>query len=165
VDGGGHPGGGGRFWVLDPIDGTAGFLAGRGWSVALALVEDGRPVLGALGCAGQPGGNAVFCAAPGLGATRVDPAGVRTRIGVSPECRYAICESYEASHSARSAETRLADALPGRPTLRMDGQGKYACVASGEVAAYVRLSRERDRLHRIWDHAAGTAVVEGPVAP
>lgn len=35
-----------RVWVLDPIDGTRAFIQGRDdWTVALALVEDGVPVL------------------------------------------------------------------------------------------------------------------------
>ena len=39
-----------RFWTLDPIDGTKGFLRGDQYVVALALIEDGEVVLGALGC-------------------------------------------------------------------------------------------------------------------
>lgn len=36
-------------WVVDPIDGTRAFLAGRDdWSVSIALVSDGAPVLGAV---------------------------------------------------------------------------------------------------------------------
>jgi myo-inositol-1(or 4)-monophosphatase len=36
-------------WVVDPIDGTRAYLAGRpDWSVAAALVEDGRPVAAAI---------------------------------------------------------------------------------------------------------------------
>lgn len=38
-----------RVWVVDPIDGTRSFIAGRDdWSVSVALVEDGRPLLAAL---------------------------------------------------------------------------------------------------------------------
>lgn len=39
----------GRTWVLDPIDGTAGFLAGRPlFGTLIALMEDGVPVLGVI---------------------------------------------------------------------------------------------------------------------
>ncbi|CAK9136648.1 unnamed protein product [Ilex paraguariensis] len=44
----------GRFWVLDPIDGTLGFVRGDQYAVALALIEDGEPVLGVLGCPNYP---------------------------------------------------------------------------------------------------------------
>lgn len=40
----------GRFWVMDPIDGTATFLKGQQYAVALALIEDGKEVVGVLGC-------------------------------------------------------------------------------------------------------------------
>lgn len=38
-----------RVWVVDPIDGTRAFLAGRhDWSISVAMVEDGRPVIAAI---------------------------------------------------------------------------------------------------------------------
>jgi inositol-phosphate phosphatase/L-galactose 1-phosphate phosphatase/histidinol-phosphatase len=43
------PGVSGRVWVLDPIDGTRGFIAGRPlWGTLIGLIEDGRPVLGMI---------------------------------------------------------------------------------------------------------------------
>ncbi|KAG5658801.1 hypothetical protein KAF25_007354 [Fusarium avenaceum] len=53
IDLGGKGQGGktGRFWVMDPIDGTATFLKGEQYAVSLALIEDGREVVGVLGCA------------------------------------------------------------------------------------------------------------------
>ncbi len=39
-----------RQWVLDPIDGTKGFLRGGQFAVALGLIIDGEVVLGVLGC-------------------------------------------------------------------------------------------------------------------
>lgn len=44
---GGHTG---RFWVMDPIDGTATFLKGQQYAVSLALIENGREVVGVLAC-------------------------------------------------------------------------------------------------------------------
>ena len=38
-----------RIWVVDPIDGTRAYLAGRhDWSISVALVENGRPMIGAI---------------------------------------------------------------------------------------------------------------------
>ncbi len=55
IDAGNYGGGkDGRFWTLDPIDGTKGFLRGEQYAVALALIEDGRVVLGVLGCPSLP---------------------------------------------------------------------------------------------------------------
>ncbi len=52
VDLGGRGTGGseGRIWMLDPIDGTAAFLRGEQYAVSLALIEDGREMVGVLGC-------------------------------------------------------------------------------------------------------------------
>lgn len=44
----------GRFWALDPVDGTLGFVRGDQYAVALALVEDGEVVCGVLGCPNYP---------------------------------------------------------------------------------------------------------------
>ena len=63
----------GRTWVLDPIDGTKGFVRGDQFAVALALLEGGQPVLGLLGCpkADRPAsGGSIFWATRGGGAFR-----------------------------------------------------------------------------------------------
>jgi len=39
-----------RFWTLDPIDGTKGFLRGDQYVVALALIVNGQVQVGVLGC-------------------------------------------------------------------------------------------------------------------
>jgi myo-inositol-1(or 4)-monophosphatase len=57
-----------RVWVVDPIDGTRGFIAGRSdWAISAALVEDGRPVAAALFA---PVTDELFFAIKGRGATR-----------------------------------------------------------------------------------------------
>lgn len=44
----------GRHWVLDPVDGTLGFVRGDQYAVALAMIEEGEVVLGVLGCPNYP---------------------------------------------------------------------------------------------------------------
>ena len=57
-----------RVWVVDPIDGTRDYLRGRpGWSVSVALVEDGAVRLGILAA---PARNELWIAQAGMGATR-----------------------------------------------------------------------------------------------
>lgn len=56
-----------RVWVVDPIDGTRDYIRGRpGWAISIALVEDGRPVIGVLDASAR---NEVWRAAAGQGAT------------------------------------------------------------------------------------------------
>jgi myo-inositol-1(or 4)-monophosphatase len=57
-----------RLFVVDPIDGTRGFLAGSDeWTISLAIVEAGRPVVAALI---QPTTGQLFTAVAGRGAQR-----------------------------------------------------------------------------------------------
>ncbi|KAL8153379.1 hypothetical protein V2J09_011139 [Rumex salicifolius] len=44
----------GRHWVLDPIDGTKGFMRGDQYAIALGLLDEGKVVLGVLGCPNLP---------------------------------------------------------------------------------------------------------------
>lgn len=50
LGGSGQGGSSGRFWVMDPIDGTATFLRGQQYAVSLALIEDGKQAVGVLAC-------------------------------------------------------------------------------------------------------------------
>lgn len=65
-----------RTFVVDPIDGTRGFLAGgSAWCVSVAVVEGGRPLAGVLEC---PVKRETFWAVPGGGAFRnAEPVRVR----------------------------------------------------------------------------------------
>jgi myo-inositol-1(or 4)-monophosphatase len=55
-------------WIVDPIDGTRAFIAGNPeWTISVALVEAGRPVLAALYA---PASEEMFQAAAGTGTTR-----------------------------------------------------------------------------------------------
>lgn len=44
----------GMFWVLDPVDGTLGFVRGDQYAIALSLIKDGEVILGVLGCPNYP---------------------------------------------------------------------------------------------------------------
>ncbi|TAK48359.1 MAG: 3'(2'),5'-bisphosphate nucleotidase CysQ [Xanthobacteraceae bacterium] len=67
-----------RVWVVDPIDGTRAFLAGRDdWSVSVALVQDGRPLVAAVYA---PATGEFFSATKGTGA-RLNDAPIRATQG------------------------------------------------------------------------------------
>ncbi|KAK0392706.1 hypothetical protein NLU13_2201 [Sarocladium strictum] len=52
IDRGGNGKGGreGFYWIMDPVDGTKAFLEGKQYAVSLALMKDGKEVVGVLGC-------------------------------------------------------------------------------------------------------------------
>lgn len=164
--GGGAPSG--RFWTLDPIDGTKGFLRGEQYAVALGLLVDNEVVVAAAGCPNlaldpdQPeaGTGAIFTAVRGGGAEilPLDGDGAARPVRVSGNEDPAVarfCESVESGHSSHSRSARVAtEAGITREPVRLDSQAKYVVVARGEADAYLRFSRG-DYREKIWDHAAG----------
>jgi len=171
LDLGAHPGGAsGLFWTLDPIDGTKGYLRGGQYAVALALIEDGAPVLGVLGCPrfemeDHHHHGALFFGAKGIPAAMQRLHGSEThpiRVSEHPDrSRARLCESFEAEHTAHDRSGALIRALGlNQEPLRMDSQAKYAAVAMGRAAIYMRLPVKKGYREKIWDHAAGVAVIE-----
>lgn len=169
LDHGEHPGGDGTFWTLDPIDGTKGFLRGGQYAVALALVESGTPTLGLLGCPryefeeGHAG--VVFSGGEGLEARvhtseTAEPRRIRACCDVPTE-KARLCESVESAHTAHDLSGKVIQDLGiSTEILRMDSQAKYAAVAHGAAGLYLRLPVKKGYREKIWDHAAGLAVIQ-----
>ena len=155
-----------RYWTLDPIDGTKGFLRGEQYAIALALIEHGEVVLGVLGCPNYPlsGGRrgATFVAAHGQ--THLSTAGKSTRVTTVPPASLDVarfCESVESGHSdqAQSAQIAAELGMTAEP-YRIDSQCKYGAIALSDAHVYLRLPTRADYVEKIWDHAAGKLVVE-----
>ena len=168
IDSGGSQGGAkGRFWVLDPIDGTRGFIQQAAYAIALALVEDGEVVLGVLGCPrfatkGHTGGG-LFVAVKGQG-TSLIPYDTRVAVPLlvhhSKEIIYCEPHSISQTHS-HSKAFEIAKKVKAHPhPFRLDSQCKYAHVAMGDAAIYMRIPTHLAEGEKIWDHAAGVIVVE-----
>ncbi len=162
-----------RRWVLDPLDGTKGFLRREQYAVALALLEDGRVTLGLLGCPGLPHDPArpegprgcLFVAEAGQGSVwRPLQGGPERAIEVDRVVDPAgavLCESVESGHSSHQASSQVLAALGARAApRRLDSQCKYALVARGEASIYLRLPARPDYVEKVWDHAAGALIVE-----
>lgn len=161
-----------RFWTLDPIDGTKGFLRGQQYAIALALVLEGQVEAAILGCPNlgptldrKRGAGSLFTALKGGGAW-VSPlfeSGEPVPVSVSPQedpSLVRFCESVEAAHSSHGDTARIAARLNlTAPGARLDSQAKYAVVARGEAEAYLRLPRDDKYREKIWDHAAGWLMV------
>ncbi len=167
-----------RYWTLDPVDGTKGFLRGGQYAISLALIEDGEVTLGVLGCPNLGADRArafddpdpigtLFYAQRGRGAWSVpgneptaQPAAVHvaTRRALR-EMR--VCESVESGHSRHDFSSRIVARLDARGTpARLDSQTKYAVVARGQADAYLRLPTSSAYVEKIWDHAAGKIIAE-----
>lgn len=165
----------GVFWTLDPIDGTKGYLRGGQYVVALALIESGVVQVGALGCPQlntdlQPdpdGEGCVIYAWRGSGAWIQDmqgdqPARLQVSNTASPAEARAL-GSLAVEHTDPTAIEQLTLTLDlKRPVIGMDSQAKYALIAGGAGDLLFRLlsSHRPNYRERIWDHAAGSLIVE-----
>jgi 3'(2'), 5'-bisphosphate nucleotidase len=164
-----------RYWTLDPIDGTKGFLRNDQYAVALALVENGQVKVAALACPalplsldnpdGQTGCLFVAVRSEGAAMASLDNptfAPIHTA-GESAQTQLRFVESVESAHSDHTRQEAVARAAGiTQPSLRMDSQAKYGAVARGDAALYLRLPSPKspDYREKIWDHAAGTLIVE-----
>jgi 3'(2'), 5'-bisphosphate nucleotidase len=170
-----------RTWVLDPIDGTKGFLRGGGhYVVALALVTAGRPTLGILacptldrdgpGCAARTGpdhaargclvvaGRAAGSWVSALGSGESAPLRVS---GVTTMQSARVLVSMAGAHiDADSTDTFRRLAGSEEPPCRMDSQAKHALVACGHADLFFRIPADPRYREQVWDHAAGTLIVE-----
>lgn len=162
----------GRFWTLDPVDGTKGFLRGDQYAISLALIEEGKVVAGVLATPNLgvfdttlESEGALFAAQRGEGAWALPleeggeplPISVRETPSLA-EAR--TCESYESSHSDHDWSAGIVKRLGvATDPVRIDSQAKYAMVARGTADLYLRLPTDEDYEEKIWDHAAGAIVV------
>jgi 3'(2'), 5'-bisphosphate nucleotidase len=171
--GNGNPGP--RFWVLDPVDGTKGFLRKEQYAIALALIEDNAVQLGVLACPNlaedcSPDPLRAGClivASRGEGAWLSALDGgpfMRLEASKQDDPRHArVLRSAESGHTNVGRIDRICDAMgvEAEP-VRMDSQAKYALLAAGKGELLFRLlsSKQPDYREKIWDQAAGSLVVE-----
>ncbi|KAI4332056.1 hypothetical protein L6164_016995 [Bauhinia variegata] len=178
IDSGKSEGGSsGRHWVLDPIDGTKGFVRGDQYAIALALLHEGKVVLGVLACPNLPlasiGSNHQHSSSKDAGCLFFATIGEGTYMqaldGSSPTRVYVTAtdnpaeasffESFEAAHSSHGLSSSIAEKLGVKaPPVRIDSQAKYGALSRGDGAIYMRFARKGYR-EKIWDHAAGSIVV------
>lgn len=177
----------GRFWALDPIDGTKGFLRGDQFAVCLALIEDGEVVLGVIGCpnlaenivsndvqTGTRGG--LYSAVKGVGSfytplfatSGFTPLSEQQKILMNQESspsKLKVVEGVEKGHSSHSTQSRIKKSLGFdsatvvQQTVNLDSQVKYCVLAKGQADIYLRLPISDTYREKIWDHAAGNILI------
>jgi len=165
----------GRFWTLDPVDGTKGFLRGEHYAVAFALLDQGQVKVSVLGCphlnmAGvfeKEGPGTLTAAVQGAGAW-MKPANGQEFKAVKVSNHLAakdiqVLRSVEASHAnASNMQTIFVRHSVDRAPVLMDSQAKYAYVAGGfgDLFFYLTPPKRPEYRMKIWDVAPGALVVQ-----
>ena len=138
----------GKYWLVDPLDGTAEFVKRNGeFTVNIALIENKRPVLGVI-------------YAPVTGLLWATGHGTRdfgTRVSLSRVPRpFTVLVSR--SHRTSEVDEYIDKVLrPAHPDLVIDSQGsslKFARLAEGSADVYVCYSKTKE-----WDTAAADAIL------
>ena len=144
----------GRFWLVDPLDGTREFLNRNDeFTVNIALIVDTVPVLGVVHA---PALDLTFTGVRGAGATRAQNRQPAAPIAVRPAPEGGVTIVASRRHGDPDAIDRL---LRGHPVTGRRTAGsslKFCLVAAGEADIYPRFGRTME-----WDTAAGHAVLAG----
>ncbi|PWA67648.1 HAL2-like protein [Artemisia annua] len=180
----------GRHWVLDPVDGTLGFVRGGQYAVALALIENGRVVVGVLGCPNYSSKRKLVnnSSAPksdlwqegcvmytkrGSGQAWMQPlvcgdgtlewpnsASVIQVSSIDNPAMATFCEPVEKANSNHSYSAGIAYSLG----LRKQPLRVYSMVKYAAIArgdAEIYMKfAKAGYKEKIWDHAAGVVIVE-----
>jgi myo-inositol-1(or 4)-monophosphatase len=136
-----------RYWIVDPVDGTANFLSGLPiWAVSIALVERGRPTLGAISI-------------PALGITVVGGDGVPLRVAGTTtviegaRIAFGVGRNPKWSREERQALEAQIEARGQHVVCLGSCAASLAFVALGRLAGYI------ERGVALWDCAAGYALL------
>ena len=143
----------GRFWLVDPLDGTKEFIARNGeFTVNIALIEDSRCVLGVVYA---PAVDALYWGGLGLGAFRCI-GGQNTAIKVATSNPGKLSRVVASKSHMNEATQSLIEHLGEVSLVQAGSSLKFCRVAEGEADIYPRLAPTCE-----WDTAAAQAVLEG----
>lgn len=141
-----------RFYLVDPLDGTKSFIKRSGeFTVNIALIEDGLPVLGVIYA---PVSGSLYYSSQCAGAYRREGQGEPVRIGVSPPRELGslvavISRSHKTSEREAFMDAGLVDDF-----IHSGSSLKFCLVAEGKADIYPRFGALWE-----WDTAAGHAIL------
>ena len=153
VAGFGGPDAAGRYWLVDPLDGTKEFIKRNGeFTVNIALIEQGRPLLGVVYA---PVLDTMYAAAQGVGAFKQTGEGVRTAIRVAEHEQGKVWKVVGSRSHAGDSLPSVLQRLGEHELISMGSSLKFCLVAEGRADVYPRLGPTS-----LWDTAAAQCVVE-----
>jgi 3'(2'), 5'-bisphosphate nucleotidase len=144
---------GASYFLVDPLDGTREFIAGRDeYTVNVALMTDGVPVLGIISA---PAIGDIWRGIAGNGADRISGAAMKQPTKIHTRPRPAREAVVMVSRSHLEARTRdYVERFTQAKQMQSGSSVKFCRVAEGSADLYPRLAPTHD-----WDIAAGHAIV------
>lgn len=139
------------FFLVDPLDGTRGFIERNGeFTVNIALIEKGEAVAGVIYA---PDSHLLYYGARGEGAFRCRESGAHegicTRLAPAGGLIAVASRTTADKTAAKLAHLSIADFAPSSSSL------KFCLLAEGSADVYPRFGRTME-----WDTAAGQAILE-----
>ena len=145
------PPAGGRFWLVDPLDGTREFLAGNGeFTVNIALIDQHLPVLGTVYLPAQR--RLYYASGPGEAFLEAGDGAARP-LAVRPAPAAGLVVMASRSHGNPRTDAYIAKLDVAR-LARAGSSLKFCLIAAAEADHYPRLGPTME-----WDTAAGHAVL------
>ena len=162
-------------WVVDPIDGTKGFINDRQYAIALSIIENSEVTKGVVACPkifliteqqdinrhegliyfAEKEGGAYCC---DLDVSAFNKINVDS---VSDTKKVKYIESFENEHALIQLHLDIASGLGiNQKAIKSDSQCKYTLLAQGDISIYLRLPKKPGHREYIWDHAAGKIILE-----
>jgi len=142
---------GGRFWLVDPLDGTKEFVARNGeFTVNIGLIDQGKPVMGVLFA---PVLDRMFSAIPGQAFVEDQGEAPRPVAVRTPPADGLLVLSSRSHRDASTFDSFVAHFTVAE--VKKSGSSlKFALVGVGEADLYPRFGRTME-----WDTAAGHAIL------
>lgn len=141
-----------RFWMIDPLDGTKGFIKGQDYfTVNIALIEDSRPILGIVHA---PVFDQCYAASKPCGAWIKKSQGDFSPIHVRGESDRGLKILISTSSQEKTVREML-DPIPIDSIESISSSIKFCRIAEGSEDLYIRMGPTHE-----WDTAAGQAVLE-----
>ena len=141
-----------RYWLVDPLDGTREFIKRNGeFTVNIALIEQGRPVLGVVFAPDQ---DLLYYACNGSGAYKTSGDGPATPIHARALDLHRITVAGSRSHADERLQNFLRN-LCAPELISLGSSLKICLVAEGKADVYPRLGPTSE-----WDTAAAQCVLE-----
>ncbi len=143
-----------RAWLVDPIDGTKDFIAGRpGFSLMIGLLRDDEPVLGIVY---QPLGDVLYFATAGHGAYRMRAGGAPERLFVSGVDDLSAARMVSSASHPAKVVSQMRDQSGIRDEMNIGSVGlKLSLIAAGERDLYVNPSGQT----KLWDTCAPEVIL------